>query len=57
MWLGIDRANLITQSLQVDVFFDPLTTIVGHMTALRYLKTPKCVFNEPKRKSRLCHIY
>ena len=57
MWLGIDRGNLITQSLQVDVFFDPLATIVGHMTALRYLKTPKCVFNEPKRKSRLCHIY
>ena len=24
MWLGIDRANLITQFLQVDVFFDPL---------------------------------
>ena len=37
MWVGTDRANLITQSLQVDVFVDPLATIVGQMTAHSYI--------------------
>ena len=35
--MGTDRANLITQSLQVDVFVDPLATIVGQMTAHSYI--------------------
>ena len=27
MWVGADRANPIAQSLQADVFVDPLATI------------------------------
>ena len=44
-----DRANRTTQSIQVDAFDDPIATTVDHMTA----HTPKCVFNESKRKSLL----
>ena len=37
MSVGTDRANLITQSLQVDAFIDHLATIVSHMTAHSYI--------------------
>ena len=48
-----DRANRTTQSIQVDAFDDPIATTVDHMT----VHTPKCVFNESKRKSLLRHMY
>ena len=37
MWMGIERANLITQSFQADAFVDPLATTVDNMTALSYI--------------------
>ena len=37
MWVRTDRANLITQSLQVDEFADLLATTVDDMTAHSYI--------------------
>ena len=37
MWVGADRANLIAQTHQVDVFVDPLATTVDHITAHSYI--------------------
>ena len=31
MWVGTDRANLITQSLEVDAFVGLLATTVDHV--------------------------
>ena len=32
MWVGTDRANLITHSLQVDGFVDFLVATIDHLT-------------------------
>ena len=37
MWVGTDRAKLITQSGQVDAFVDTSTTTVDHITTHSYI--------------------
>ena len=49
MWVGTDTANLIRQSLQVDAFIVLLAMKIG--SPQLYLKGPKYVFNESKRKT------
>ena len=39
MSMATDRVDLITQSLQVDAFVDPLATIVGHNSSQLYLRS------------------
>ena len=48
--MGADSANLIVQSLQVDVFFDPLATTVDYITAHRYVSKAQSMYSLIKKK-------
>ena len=44
MWVGTDRANLITQSLQVDEFVNLLATAINDMTAYGYISKAQSTY-------------
>ena len=51
MWVGTNRANLITQPLQGDAFVDPIATIVGHMTAHSYISKAQSTYLMNQKES------
>ena len=58
MRVRTDRANLITQSLQVDEFVDLLATAVDDMTAHSYISIVQSEYLvNQKKKSWLWHMH
>ena len=51
MWVRTDRANLITQSLQVVVFVDPLANI-AHMAAHSHISKAQSMYLMNQKESR-----
>ena len=51
MWVGTDRTNLITQSLPVDAFADPLATLVGQMTVHSYISKAQSTYLMNQKES------
>ena len=51
IWVGTDRANLITQSLQVDEFVDLLATTVDDMTGHSYISKAQSTYLMNQREN------
>ena len=51
MWVGADRANPIAQSLQADVFVDPLATTADHITVHRYISKAQSMYLMNQKES------